>query len=182
MIERLTTAQAEEVRRAYRDAYAANNHSTEIARFYLKYEKLYGVSRQTLRAEADVDRARHAPHYEALKKHRQEKEQKRKQNREKKNKKQKHQRERLRLQNKSLRLPEGVSVADYYGRATYCPVCHVTLGRTSCRRMGLPRTDAKARVGSASRSTPLRNRIAQRVCHGPRVTQASVQSAAACQG
>ena len=45
-----------------------------------------------------------------------------------------------------------------------------------------PRTDAEAPASSASHSTPLRNRNAQRVSQGPRVAQASVQSAAACQG
>ncbi len=32
-------------------------------------------------------------------------------------------------QQKLVRLPKGVSVADYYGRATYCPVCHRDFGQ-----------------------------------------------------
>ena len=64
--EQLTGSQAATVRKAYREAYVAENHSDAINKLYLKYEALYGVSRTTLREVIAVDRQRHAADYAAL--------------------------------------------------------------------------------------------------------------------
>lgn len=66
MMERLTAAQAARVRKGYREAYAAEDYGAAIRDFWLKFEALYGVSRDTLRAIVDVDRDRNRELYEAI--------------------------------------------------------------------------------------------------------------------
>jgi hypothetical protein len=63
--ERLTGSQAARIRKAYREACAAENHSDAINNVYLKCEALYGVSRTTLREVIAVVRQRHAADYAA---------------------------------------------------------------------------------------------------------------------
>lgn len=64
--QKLTDSQAAAVRKAYREAYVAENYSDAIGKVYLKYAALYGVSHNALREVIAEDRQRHAADYAAL--------------------------------------------------------------------------------------------------------------------
>jgi hypothetical protein len=71
---------------------------------------MYGVSRNTLREIARLDQRRHAAEYAALKRHANELKTRRT--------------DKQKTRQKSVKgSPPNMSLADYYGRATYCPVC-----------------------------------------------------------
>jgi ATPase subunit of ABC transporter with duplicated ATPase domains len=151
IIKRLTDEQSAELRTAFRAACAAEDPETEIDKFYEKYANLYELSVDDLRFFGDVDRKRQAAENSAPKRRlskKQEQGQKFRQQQEQngaqklrqqqlnppqKNKKRARKQEQRRREQeekqKRLRLPEGVSVAEYYGHSTYCPVCLWNFGQ-----------------------------------------------------
>jgi hypothetical protein len=106
----LTSEQAATMLASYREAFAAKNHGQAIGKCYAKFEALYGVSRTTLRKLAALDKQRYAAEYRALEElHAQEHKTRR--------------RNKKKGPASANGKPPYVSPGDYYGRATYCPVC-----------------------------------------------------------
>ncbi|AGB21654.1 hypothetical protein Mycsm_01235 [Mycobacterium sp. JS623] len=66
MSVRFTATQRATFRKAFRDACTKDNIANEVKRVYAKYQELYGVSFDTLRAIALEDQSRNAAEYRAM--------------------------------------------------------------------------------------------------------------------
>jgi hypothetical protein len=66
MVERLTSAQRSRVRKAYREAFPANDAGAAINGVFAKFVDPYGVSTTTLRQVVEEDQQRHPAEYTAL--------------------------------------------------------------------------------------------------------------------
>lgn len=66
VIERLTSAQKNRLRRAFREAFGELDQARAINAMYAKYLDLYGVSLNTLQAIIEEDQRGHEAEYRAL--------------------------------------------------------------------------------------------------------------------
>ena len=102
----LTSEEASTVVAAYREALADRDRFAAISRLYAKFAAMYGVSHDTLKELVALDERCHAAEYRALREVYAQEQPVRRGNK------------KVKQESAKLKPP------DYYGRATYCPVCH----------------------------------------------------------